>query len=160
MEFEPGKGREKTPGELRVPHSCAPRETVWERTARSRKASRGPVRLSVNLCAPDFLLCCFQCAGKNSPTGQRHNPPWVVASLPTGPGLPESWPTRQGSQLRPVPWQVTSPPRIAPKRWLTGRWYLELLWVSHLSHPWTVVLQPPPEHFQKQGAYYFTMQLF
>lgn len=78
-----------------------------------REASRGPVRFSVNLCGPDFLLCCFQCAGKNSPTGQGHSPPWEVVSLPTGPCLPESWPTRQGSQLGPVPWQVTSPPRIS-----------------------------------------------
>lgn len=104
-----GKGKRKDPWGTKSATFLCPLETVWERTALSRKPVGGPCG-SVLTFVVQTSFCAVFSVLKNSPTGQGHSPPWEVASLPTGPCLPESWPTRQGSQLGPVPWQVTSPP--------------------------------------------------
>lgn len=81
---------------------CAPHVSLCERTGEGTKASRKPVLPGVRICVLDFPLCSCQWLGRMS-RGAGRQPSPRVASLPTGPYLPESRPTSTRFLDKPCP---------------------------------------------------------
>lgn len=152
MELELRKGKRKDPWGTESATFLYP---AWDSENGSEQASWGPTLLSVNLCLPNFPLCSFQCAWENVPMRLADSPPWEVGSLPTGPCLPESYPT--STRFLDAPWPLaggslflTSACHKTLTHWQTQ--LPESLRESYPSHPWQGAIQPPLEHFQKQGT--------